>query len=170
MDMLKKFACVVNGMNKWMGELVMWLFIPFTLLVAIDVFQRRVLNHPWYYVDITVQLMSALIVLGAGYCLLYNGHTGMDILVQRFSGRTQGIIRMVLFIFFVVCMAPLLWGVTFDTWEAIKVREAQTTALGLPIYPLKIAIFVGVLLFFLQGIAKFIEDLLFVCGKSGGER
>jgi TRAP-type mannitol/chloroaromatic compound transport system permease small subunit len=170
MAMLKKFVSVVNAMNKWVGESAMWLFIPFTLLVAIDVFQRRVLNHPWYYIDITVQLMSALVVLGAGYCLLYDGHTGMDILVTRFSERTQRKIKMVLFVFFVACLAPLVWGVSVDTWEAVMTRESQTTALGLPIYPLKIVIFVGVLLFFLQGIAKFIEDLLFVLGKSGGEQ
>ena len=168
--MLKKFVSIVNAINKWVGETAMWLFIPFTLLVAIDVFQRRVLNHPWYYVDITVQLMSALVVLGAGYCLLYDGHTGMDVLVTRFSEKTQRIIRMVLFVFFVACLVPLLWGVTKDTWEAVMVREAQTTALGLPIYPLKILIFWGVLLFFLQGIAKFIEEVLFFLGRSGGDR
>lgn len=167
--MLRKFVSVVNAMNRWVGEKAMWLFIPFTLLVAIDVFQRRVLNHPWYYIDITVQLMSALVVLGAGYCLLYDGHIGMDIIVSRFSERTQRIVKMVLFLFFFACLGPLLWGVTSDTWDSILTREAQTTSLGLPIYPLKIAIFIGVLLFLLQGIAKFVEDLLFVCGKAGGE-
>lgn len=170
MSMLKKFVSVVNAMNRWVGEKAMWLFIPFTLLVALDVFQRRVLHHPWYYVDITVQLMSALVVLGAGYCMLYDGHIGMDILVTRLSEKTQKIIKMVLFILFAVCIGSLLWGVTTDTWGSIMTREAQTTSLGLPIYPLKIVIFLGVFLFLLQGIAKFVEDLLFVLGKSGGEK
>ncbi len=168
--MLRKFVSAVNALNTWVGEKAMWLFIPFTLLVVIDVFQRRVLNHPWYYIDITVQVMSALVVLGAGYCLLYDGHTGMDILVMRFSEKTQRIIKMVLFVFFVACLGPLVWGVAVDTWSSILTQEAQTTALGLPIYPLKILVFIGVLLFFLQGIAKFIEDALFVFGKSGGDQ
>ena len=47
--MLKKFISIVNPMNKWVGETAMWLFIPFTLLLAIDVFQSSVLNHPCYY-------------------------------------------------------------------------------------------------------------------------
>ncbi|HOO89705.1 MAG TPA: TRAP transporter small permease subunit [Syntrophales bacterium] len=167
--MLKKIVSGINALNRWTGETAMWLFIPFTLLVAIDVFQRRVLHHPWYYIDITVQLMSALVVLGAGYCMLYDGHIGMDIIVSRFSEKTQRIIKIILFFFFLACLGPLLWGVTIDTWNAVLTKEAQTTSMGLPIYPLKILIFLGVLLFLLQGIAKFIEDILFLMGKSGGE-
>ena len=62
--MWRSVVSVIDAMNRRAGETVMWLFLPFTLLVAIDVFQRRVLNSPWYYFDINIQLMSAIAVIG----------------------------------------------------------------------------------------------------------
>lgn len=160
----------IDAINEWVGKTVAWLFIPLTLFIVVDVFTRYVLTKPWYYIDINVQIMGTLIVLGAGYCHLHQGHVAVDILVSRLSTRKRAILDLILFSLFLVGMGGLLWKLAGAAWNSLLVLERSSTVLEPPIYPYRAIMVVGVFLLVLQGTAKFIRDLKIITSpKPGGK-
>lgn len=150
----------VDALNEWTGKVAAWLIIPLTLIVVLDVILRYVFNKPtiWAW-DVNVQLLGALVILGAGYCLLHNAHVGVDVLVLRFSPRKRAIIDLITGLFFVFAIGVLLWKTASAAWASLQIREAYSSYWEPPIYPFKMLMVVGILLLLLQGIAKFIRDL-----------
>ena len=167
--MAESFCRFVDNINEWTGRIVSWLFIPLTLIVVTDVFTRYVLDKPWYYLTINVQLMGTLIVLGAGYCYLHDGHVAVDILVTRLSARKRAILNMILFPLFLGGLGPLLWQLIAGATKAVRVLELYRSILTMPIYPYKVLVAVGVFLMLLQGVSFFIRNLRVVFpAKPGG--
>jgi TRAP-type mannitol/chloroaromatic compound transport system permease small subunit len=161
--MLEAFCRLIDAINEWTGRIVAWLFVPFTLLVAADVFTRYVLRNPWFYIDVNIQIMGTLIVLGGGYTLLHGSHIGVDTLVSRFSPRNRAIMDLILFPIFAGSIGALLWKTGVAAWDSwVWLERYSFSALLPPIYPYKTIIVLGVLLVLLQGTVKFIRDLMFV--------
>jgi TRAP-type mannitol/chloroaromatic compound transport system permease small subunit len=160
---LNTFCRFIDALNERTGKIVAWLFIPFTLLVVADVFTRYVLRNPWFYIDVNIQIMGTLIMLGGGYCLLHQSHIGVDTIVSQLSLRNRAIIDLILFPIFVGCIGALLWKTGIAAVDAWIWKERYSfSALLPPIYPYKTVIVLGVFLVLLQGTVKFIRDLLFV--------
>ncbi len=157
--MAETFCKLIDTINEWSGRIAAWLFIPLTIGVTVDVFTRYVLNKPWFYLDINVQIMGTLVLLGAGYCLLHGKHIEMDMFVTRLSPRKRAIMRLILYPLFFVGVGVLLWKVTVAAMDSLRLHERYTSAFGPPIYPYKVIIVIGVLLLLLQGISIYIRDL-----------
>jgi len=158
----ESFFRFVDNLNEWTGRIVSWLFIPLTLIVVADVFTRYVLNKPWYYLDINVQVMGILVVMGAGYCYLHDGHVSVDILVTRLSARKRAIFDMILFPLVLGTLGSLLWQLIAGAIKAIEISERYRSILDIPIYPYKVLVAVGVFLMLLQGISNFMRNLRIV--------
>ncbi len=168
---LNSFCGLIDTINEWTGRIVAWLFIPFTLLVVADVFTRYVLRNPWFYIDVNIQIMGTLIVLGGGYSFLHQSHIGVDTIVSRLSPRKRAIIDLILFPIFVGSIGALLWKTGIAAWDAWVWKERYSFSALLPIiYPYKTIIVLGVLLVLLQGTVKFIRDLLFVIHPTLGNK
>jgi len=157
-----KFCRCIDVVNEWVGKTVAWLFIPFALLVVVDVFTRYVLRQPWFYIDINIQIMCALVLLAGGYLFLHKGHIGVDVLVIRLSPRYRAMLDLILFPVLVCSIGALLWRTGIAAWDSWAFLESYTSAFEPPIYPLKTVIVLGVLLVLLQGTAKFIRDFAIV--------
>jgi len=168
---LRGFCGGVDFLNEWMAKIFAWLIIPLTFIVALDVFLRYVLNRPtdWAW-DVNVQLLGGLIVLGAGYTLLREAHIGVDVFLVRFSPKKRAVVELITFALFILTVGVLLWKTTLAALVSVQTGERYASYWMPPIYPLKVAMFVGVLLFWLQGIAKFLRTLfIFKSGKTGEE-
>ena len=153
------FIRCVASINNRLGTILAWLFLPFSLLVVVDVFTRYVLNKPGAYYDIEIQVMGLLIALGIGYCYTRDGHVTVDILVNHLSSRKRATLNMILFPVFLAGMVPIVWALSLQAWYSITGLENYTGILGLPIYPLKVIILLGFILVILEGIAKFIGNI-----------
>lgn len=164
---------VINALSEWAGKTISWLFLALTILVVVDVVQRYVFNNPWYYFDINIQFMGALAVIGGSYCLLYDGHIGVDTLVLRFSPRNQELVKIILFPLLLCTLIPLLIYQWRNTWHSVAIQEEFTTSLGLPAYPYKVILLVGVILLLLQGISNLVRDVKkyrALAGEEGDNR
>ena len=157
---MKAIPHVIDNLNEWCGKIFSWLLIPLTLLVVLDVFTRYVLNRPWYYIDFSIQVAGCLAVLGMGYTYLHNGHVGVDILVVRLSPKMRAVLDLILSPLFFIGVGALLWKTTEAAYDSLRNLDKFTSMLELPEYPYRILIAVAILLFFLQGIAKFVRDLI----------
>ena len=166
---MEAFCRRVDTINEWMAKYFSWLIIPLTVIVTIDVTLRYVFNRPtiWAW-DINVQLLGLLAILGAGYALRHGAHVGVDVLVVRLSPRKRAILDLITALVFFLGIGVLLWKTSSGAWTSLLKREVYTSYLSPPIYPFKMLMAVGVLFLLLQGIAKFLRDLITATSPSGG--
>lgn len=106
-------------------------------------------------------------VIGAGYVYLHGEHVKMDMLYNRFSPRTRAIVDLIIVpLLFFSFFGILLWQGGEMAWRACQTLESSGTVFDLPVYPFKVLIPVGALLMLLQGVAKFIRDLMTLLEKG----
>ena len=105
-------------------------------------------------------------MLAASNTLKRDGHVRIDVIVSRFSKRTQVWIDVFGFLFFLM---PISLLVLYLAWPfamaAIADQEMSSNAGGLILWPAKLLIPVGFFLLCLQGISELIKRLLFLAGK-----
>jgi len=151
----------IDTMNKYISDGVSFLFVPMTLIAMYEVVMRYFFNSPTVWVwDINVQCFSALVVLGGAHTLQQGGHVIMDIIVNKFQEKTKLIVNLCVYVILLVTILITIWQVGMFAWNSLVIFERDSTIFSPPIYPIKIGIFIGVCLLFLQGVSLFIRDMM----------
>ncbi|MEW5914017.1 MAG: TRAP transporter small permease subunit [Thermodesulfobacteriota bacterium] len=167
MKAIERYILVISAINKWAGRFCAFLIVPIAGLLVMEVVNRYVFNAPTVWANELSQMMfGGYAVLCGGYILLNNGHTNVDILVERFSVRTRAIIDIcTFFVFFLFCGMLLYYGGSL-AWDSLKILEGSESAWNPPIYIVKITIPLGAALLMLQGIAHLLKNILIVIHGS----
>lgn len=161
---MRKALKLIDLVNEWVGVRTRWLAVALVLIGVIGVIRRYLLHQStaWEY-ELIVMSGAAMYVLSWGYVLLRNAHTRVDIFYNRLSPRGRAWIDAIgsLFLFF-----PLIGTMVTSSYSwmvfSISIKETSaTTYVYPPLYPLRTIIFIGFLLFFLQGIAFFVRNLYY---------
>jgi len=153
---------VIDSISDWLGKIGSFIIVVIILAISWEVVSRYILNQPtlWAH-EIAHYSFGVYYVLGAAYAYLYQAHVKMDILYDRFPRRTRAVVDLVitpllLFSFFGV----LLWKGTIMAWKSCAVLETSGSVFNMPIYLFKVVIPIGASLMLLQGVSKFIRDLM----------
>jgi len=164
MNILRFIINHIDLSSNWSGKIVSWLIYLLILERAYDTVARYGFNAPtaWSY-DISYMLYGALFMLGAAYTLLADEHIRVEAFYERFSPRARALIDLIgyLVFFFPSVGALIYFGIDF-AWEAWKLKETSITFWAPPIYPLKALIPIAAFLLMIQGMAKFIRNLVIV--------
>ena len=168
--MVDAFCRAVDTVNEWVGRVASMLFLPLVFVVMTEVVLRYFFNKPtiWAW-DVNIQLAASLIALGAAYALLHRDHVIVDIIVSHFPPRARAIMDMVTALIFFFGVGMLLWLATGEARISIATGERYTSLMEPPLGPIRALIAFGILLLLVQGVAKFIRDLLIALGKRGRE-
>ena len=161
MGTINKLLNAIDLVNKYTYNGVGLLFAPLTFIAVFEVGMRYLFNRPttWAW-DINLQLFSFIVVFGAGNTLFQGGHVIMDIFINRFSKKTKLKINLAVYVVFFFAMSLILWELTSFAWRSLLLRERMSTLFAPVVYPLKIGIFIGVSLLFLQAVCLFVRDLI----------
>jgi len=170
-NMLIKFCAFIDKLVDLAGKTASWLVIPMGFLVFYDVLLRYIFNRPTVWVwDINVQFLGAMVAIGGAYTLLRDSHVGVDVITTRFSRKKQILIELATSIFFFLGSGVLLWTGVQQAAISIKTREVDYTYFAPPLYPLKALIAFGFFLLFLEGISKFIRNIMALRQGDGHNR
>lgn len=153
------------------GRLFACLSLPVIAVIMIEVIGRYFFRHPFIWTHEATTFLSALIyIMGGGYVLYQRGHISMDIFIKKFSVRGQAIINIIASAFFFIYIYYLTPALIRYAGTSLRILERSGTPWNPPIYPLKIALLVAVILVLLAGIANLIRDLnTAITGKEGLE-
>lgn len=165
---MDRYLLAIDRLSAGIGKAFAWCIVALTLMVCYDVVVRYGLRAPTSWgLDVSLMLYGALFMMSGAYTLSRNGHVRGDVLYRFLSPRTQAWLDLALYLaFFVPGIGALAWfGVGFaaDAW-ALK-EQSQTTANGLPIYPLKTIIPIAGALLLLQGVAEMARCV--ICIRTG---
>ncbi|MDD2408529.1 MAG: TRAP transporter small permease subunit [Tepidiphilus sp.] len=156
----------IDAFTRFFGRLAMWLILAATFLSAINALVRKMFNvgsnalleAQWY-------LYAAAFLIAAALTLRNNEHVRIDILISRFSPRTQAWMDLfgIVFMMLPVCLGVLYFSLPFF-WQAYVSGEMSSNSGGLIRWPVYLMIPVGFTLLLLQGVSEAIKRIAFLEG------
>jgi len=153
---------MVEAINNWIGKIVSLLPIPLVIIMIYEVIARYVFGSPtsWAF-DVGVLIFAIYVAMIGAYALLYGSHINVDIFYSRWSPRMRAIMDIITFFFILIFCIAILWkGYELMIFSLKTMETFSTSIVGVPLYPIKIALVVGTLLVLLQSLVKFARDLV----------
>ena len=138
------------------------MIVPLILANVVEVFARYVLRAPTVWaLDVTTMSYATLFMLGAALALLRGAHVRTDMLWERFSDRTKGMIdTLALLVFFLPTMVILFFISVDDFLYAISIDERSSSgAWAVYLWPLRGVIPLTAFMLFFQGISELMKSV-----------
>ena len=166
MSSLLSFSRFIDAINEKIGLAISWALLLAVLICSGNALVRYIFNtssNSW--LEIQWYLFGAIFLLASAYTLKRNEHVRIDVVVGRFSKRTQVWIDVFGFTFFLLpaTLLILYFSIPF-AFESIRNQEVSSNAGGLIIWPAKTLIPIGFFLLTLQGISELIKRIGFLMG------
>lgn len=155
-----RLIAAIDRLSQAVGHVISWAVYLLVAAVSYECIARYVFSRPteWAY-DIGYMLNGSMFMLGCGYALLKGAHVRTDILWDRFTPRTRGMIDLVSYVllFFPVFLALLFIGLE-GAWSAYIENERSEQSAWRPVmWPFKAAVPAGALLLLVQAIAEVLK-------------
>ena len=157
----------IDTLNEKVGSLISWALFASVLICTGNAVVRYAFNtssNAW--LEIQWYLFSAIFLLATSYTLRRNEHVRIDVIAGRLSKRTQVIIDVFGFLFFLlpITLIILYYAIPYAILS-IQNQEVSSNAGGLIVWPAKLLIPLGFMLLALQGISELIKRIGFLYGK-----
>jgi TRAP-type mannitol/chloroaromatic compound transport system permease small subunit len=163
---LLRLSRLIDAMNERIGHAVSWMILLSVLVSSGNALIRYSLDrssNAW--LELQWYLFAAVFLLCSGYTLLRNEHIRIDIVVGRFSVRTQTWIDVVGTVLFLLPMALLIMWLSVPVFlDSFSRHEMSSNAGGLLRWPVKLLIPIGFLLLSAQGVSELIKRIAFLRG------
>ena len=164
MNAIRAFVKKIDALSEWCGRIFSWFLLTLVGLSIFEVFTRRILGKPTIWTHETLSyLFCASILLTMGYTLRYKAHAKVDVFSRTLSPKGQAILSIIGFVFFLgIFSAIFLWkGTQFAALSWARM-ERSISAFNFYVFPAKTLIPVGAFLLFIQGIADFLRNIIFL--------
>lgn len=166
MSFFLSLSKLIDALNERIGLAVSWALLAAVLICSGNALVRYVFNtssNAW--LEIQWYLFGAIFLLASSYTLRRNEHVRIDVIVGRFSKRTQVWIDVFGFLLFLLPATALIlyYAVPFAL-ESLRNQEMSSNAGGLIVWPAKVLIPLGFLLLTLQGISELVKRIGFLQG------
>jgi TRAP-type mannitol/chloroaromatic compound transport system permease small subunit len=170
MSFLLSLSKYIDALNERIGLGISWALLVAVLICSGNAIVRYTFNtssNAW--LEIQWYLFGAIFLLASSYTLRRNEHVRIDVIVGRFSKRTQVWIDIFGFLFFMLpaTLLILYFAVPF-AMESVRNQEVSSNAGGLIVWPAKILIPLGFFLLALQGVSELIKRVGFLVGRVDG--
>jgi TRAP-type mannitol/chloroaromatic compound transport system permease small subunit len=163
-----KLSGLIDRLSEGVGKSVQWLVLAAVLISALNAIVRKVFNTSSNaFLEIQWYLFAGVFLLAAGYTLLRQEHVRIDVVLGRFTRRTQVKVEMfglVVFLFpLVVTVVTLVLPLVV---KAMVSGETSSNAGGLIRWPVYALVPVGFTLLGLQGLSELIKRAAFLQGAA----
>ena len=167
MPFLLQISHWIDRFSEFVGRAVAWLILAAVLISAGNAVVRKLFNMSSNgLLEIQWYLFAAVFLLAAGYTMLRQEHVRIDVILGRFSKRTQIKIEaacIVVFLFpFCINVITLVWPLVV---RAYVTGEMSSNAGGLIRWPVFALVPVGFSLLLIQGVSELIKRIAFLQGR-----
>lgn len=156
----------IDRLTEAIGRAVLWLVLVAVLVSAVNAVVRKAFSiSSNAFLEVQWYLFAAIFLLGAGYTLLRQGHVKIDVVIGRFSKRTQIVVEClgIAFFLFPFCfkVITLAWPLVVQAWASGEMSENAGGLVRWPVYAL---VPLGFALLWLQGVSELIKRIAFLQG------
>ncbi|RIH85330.1 Tripartite ATP-independent periplasmic transporter, DctQ component [Calidithermus terrae] len=156
----------IDGLNAGVNRVVIWMVLLSVLVAAGNAIVRYALNsssNTW--LELQWFMFAAIFLLGASYTLQKNGHVRVDVLYSKYPPRVQVWVDMLGALLFLI---PTCVVILMTTWpwamNSFNIREMSPDAGGLPYWPIKLVLPLGIFLLMLQAVSEVIKRMAMLSG------
>jgi TRAP-type mannitol/chloroaromatic compound transport system permease small subunit len=158
----------IDIFSKSIGHTFSWCVLILTASTCFEVFMRYVLNSPtaWAF-DMSYMMYGALFMMSGAYAVSRNSHVRGDFIYRKWSNRTQAKVDLTLYLlfYFPAIFAMVFTGAQYG-FESMRIMESSVNSpAGVPVWPLKMVIFVAGITLLIAGISEVMRCL--VCIRTG---
>lgn len=166
MTALLQLSRWIDAFTERIGRSVSWLVLITVVISAGNAIVRKVFNNSSNaLLEIQWYLFAATFLLAAGYTMLRQEHVKIDVVLSRFSKRTQIKVDIFGILFFLFPMVgAVIYLVTPLVIQAYMTHEMSSNAGGLVRWPVFALLPAGFILLGLQGVSELIKRLAFLKG------
>lgn len=166
MSFLLALSRLIDRTSDFIGRWIAWLVLVAVLISAGNAIVRKAFDMSSNaFLEIQWYLFAAVFLLAAGYTLMRQEHVRIDVILSRFSKRTQiwiDIFGICFFLMpFVIITIDLSWPLVARAYES---GEMSNNAGGLIRWPVFALLPLGMLLLGLQGLSELIKRFAFLRG------
>ena len=162
---MKKFLDFIDNMNIWIGKVFSFLILFMIFTIMYEVVGRYFFNAPTRWSnEISQYLLAGVAMLGAGFCLVYDGHVRVDILYRGFGPRARAIVDLLTFFLVLIFVTAIIWKGGDLCCDALIHNKKSMTILELPLFPSMAMVPIGGFLVGLQGMARALNALFVLTG------
>ncbi len=158
----------IDIFSKSIGHAFSWCVLILTASTCYEVFMRYVLNSPtvWAF-DMSYMMYGALFMMSGAYAVSRNSHVRGDFIYRKWANRTQAKVDLTLYLVFYF---PAIFAMVFTggqyAFESMRILESSVNSpAGVPVWPLKMVIFVAGITLLIAGISEVMRCL--VCIRTG---
>ena len=168
MQALLKLSRAIDWLNATVGKYAIWLIFAATVISALNAVVRKAFNFSSNaYLEVQWYLFAWSFLIAAGYTLLHREHVRIDVLNSRLPKKAQVWIDIIGFAFFLTPLCILILVLcTPEMIQKFHSGETSANAGGLVLWPVWVAIPVGVTLLMLQGWSELIKRIAFLAGQG----
>jgi TRAP-type mannitol/chloroaromatic compound transport system permease small subunit len=147
---------LISRVTEAIGKPASLLVFVMMLITSTEVIGRYLFNSPttWAW-PLNRQIFGVFILVAGAYTMSKREHIRIEILYDHFPPRIKLLARAIALASFVIFMGVLVWQGSWMGWNSLMMKEKLAGAFRMPLYPFKILIPIGALLFLLQGIAVY---------------
>lgn len=152
----------INAVSEGTGQVVSWLALALVITFVADVFSRTFFDDSISWAnDLGYFLYSIHFIIGAAFTLKRSGHIRTDFVYRNWGARRQGLTDAIVYgLLFIPALSVALWIATEKGWNSYQLREEVITSTsGLPLWVLKVALPIGLLLWLLQSVSEFVKSV-----------
>ena len=160
------FVTWVDRINRLVGRFAMLIFFAMAAIMLWSTVSRAVFGAPVNWaLEMTQFLLSAYYLLGGAYAFQHGAHVRMDLFYSRFSPRRRAMTDAVTLLAVIFFLVVLLWGGISSTQYAIQYGQKNYSAWSPMLWPVKVAMSLGIFLMLLQVIAQLFRDIAQAMGR-----
>ena len=157
----------IDKISGFSGEFVCYWSLLAVFVYYYEVVARYVFNSPTNWAHESMFLMFGMQYLISGaFASREDSHVRVDVLYVYLSDRTKVIVDLCTSVFFFLFCGALLWTGIIFSMDSIEVWEVSFTEWAIQYWPVKISIAVGAVLLLLQGVSKFLKDIVLLTGQE----
>ncbi len=158
---MKKILNLIDKLNIWIGKIFAFLILFLVLAIMYEVVSRYFFNAPTRWSnEISQYLLAGVVMLGAGFCLVHDGHVRVDILHRNFKPKTRAVVDIITFLLILVFVAAMVWKGGELCIDALMHDKRSMTILEMPLFPSMVVVPLGGVLLGLQGLVRAIRAFL----------
>ncbi len=166
MSFLLSLSRFIDALNEKIGHAISWALLLAVIICTGNAVVRYLFNissNGW--LEIQWYLFAAIFLLATSYTLRRNEHVRIDVIVGRFSKRTQVWIDLLGFLLFLMPATLLILYYSLPyALISIENQEVSSNAGGLIVWPAKLLIPVGFTFLILQGVSEIIKRIGYLKG------
>ena len=167
MNVTVKVLATIRAVNDRVGRAACSLLFVFMLLMVYEVIARYFFKSPTIWVhELCGYLFAAYIALTGGWVLLHRGHVAVDIVYQFFPDRLKHLADIAVSALGLFMFGVLFWQGFQFAWFALVTHQHSHTLFGPPLWPVKMMIPLGAMLFLLQLLADLAQNIVDLTQRS----